>query len=211
MTSSNGRPHFTPWDERALPRAISVEESARRAGIYAAIEERLAALLEQWSNTLDGDARTVLGRHARNHAWHVSLLREQLSDGADAGGEPPKEVAAFLDALGSPSGPEQAVELLTGVYRVALPRVIAAYTYWVRALGTAAAESDGRWFEFILKDLFDSVRDGELLLQALLDADAAVQRSADRRTELEQHLVSAGGLAGPDTLGAVSAQEVTSR
>lgn len=211
MTSANGRPHFTPWDERALPRAISAEESARRAGIYATVEERLAGLLEDWGALLDGDARIVLSRHARNHAWHVSLLREQLSDGADTSAQPPAEVASFLDALGSPSGPDQAIELLAGVYRVALPRLISAYTYWSRALGSDAADSDGRWFEFIFTDLFDSVRDGELVLQALLDGDDAVQRAADRRAELEQHMVSAGGLAGPDTLGALSAQEVASR
>lgn len=208
MSSSNGRPHFTPWDERALPRAISAEESARRAGLFASIEERLASLLEERSAVLAGDASTILRRHARSLAWHATLLREQLSDGADASAAPAPQVQAFLDALGSPSGADQAVELLTGVYRVALPRVIAAYTYWSRAIGSDAADSDARWFEFIMKDLFDAVRDGELVLQALLDGDAAVQRSADRRVELETHLVAAGGLAGPDTLGAVSAQEV---
>lgn len=209
--STNGRPHFTPWDERALPRAISPEDSARRAGVFATVEERLASLLEEWAGVLDGDARVVLGRHARNHAWHAQLLREQLADGADLGAEVPAEVRSFLDALAAPSGAEQAIELLTGVYRVALPRLIAAYTYWSAALGSSAADSDARWFEFIFKDSFDGIRDGELVLQALLTGDDMVQRSADRRVELEKYLVSAGGLAGPDTLGGKAAQEVTAR
>ena len=209
--STNGRPHFTPWDERALPRAISAEDSARRAGIFAAIEERLAGLLEEWAGVLDGDARTVLGRHARNHAWHAQILRNELSDGAADPSPLPAQVAQLLDALAAPMVPGEALELLSGVYRVVLPWLIAGYTYWSRALGSAAADNDARWFEFVFKDCFDAVRDGELVLQALLDGDAAVQRVADRRAQLETLLVSAGGLAGPDTLGGPAAQEVTAR
>lgn len=207
MTTSNGRPHFTPWDERALPRAISAEESARRAGIFAVVEERISGLLEQWSTVLGGDAATVLAKHAEHHKWHAALLREQLADGASVA-TPEGEVAAFLDALGAPDGAAQAIEFLTGIYRVALPRKIAAYTYWSRALGASASGSDARWFEFVFKDEFDSIRDGELVLQALLVGDDEVQRSAARRAELEKYLVHAGGLAGPDTLGGATAQEV---
>lgn len=206
--TNNGRPHFTPWDERALPRAISPEESARRAGVFAVVEERIAGLLEQWSTMLDGDAATVLAKHAKHHAWHASLLRDQLTDGGRAA-EPEAEVASFLDALGSPNGAAEAIEFLTGIYRVALPRKIAAYTYWSRALGASASGGDARWFEFVFKDEFDSIRDGEMVLQALLVGDDEVQRSAARRAELEKYLVHTGGLAGPDTLGGAAAQEVS--
>ena len=66
------------------------------------------------------------------------------------------------------------------------------------------ADADQRWYEMILKDSFDSIRDGELLLQSLLlqAGEDGVQRSADRKAELEKLMVKAGGLVGPDSLGA---------
>jgi hypothetical protein len=113
------------------------------------------------------------------------------------------DLAAFLDAVAEPKDGAQAIELLTGVYRVLLPRAITAYTYFLTALGGDATDADQRWYELILKDSFDAIRDGELLLQSLLGqgGEAAVQRSADRRAQLEALMVKTGGIVGPDSLG----------
>lgn len=196
------RPAFAPWDVRTSPRIVSPEESARRVRIFASVEEQAAQLLESFSGSIDSDhGRTTLARHARNHAHHGELLRERVADAAGTKGDAIEDeaTAAFVAALAA----DDPIDFLTGIYRVLLPRAITAYTYFVRALGSDAADADQRWYDLILKDSFDAVRDGELLLQSLLGegGEAAVQRSADRRAQLEAQMVKAGGLVGPDSLG----------
>jgi hypothetical protein len=200
------RPSFAPWDERTSPRIVSPEESARRVRAFAAVEEKASQLLDAFAGSMAEDhAQATLARHARHHAFHAELLRERVADASGSKGDAPDDadLAAFLDAVGEPKGADSAIELLTGVYRVLLPRAITAYTYFLTALGSDASDADQRWYEMILKDSFDSIRDGELLLQSLLlqAGEDGVQRSADRKAELEKLMVKAGGLVGPDSLG----------
>lgn len=200
------RPSFAPWDVRTSPRIVSPEESARRVRTFAAVEERVADVLDAFAGSMAEDhAKTTLARHARHHAFHAELLRERVADASGSKGEAPEDadLAAFLDAVAEPKDAGSAIELLTGVYRVLVPRAITAYTYFLTALGGDATDADQRWYELILKDSFDSIRDGELLLQSLLleGGDDAVQRSADRRAQLEALMVKTGGLVGPDSLG----------
>jgi hypothetical protein len=200
------RPAFAPWDERTASRILSKDESARRVRAFAAVEEKAAELLDAFAGSMAEDhAKTTLARHARHHAFHGELLRGRVADASGSKGDAAEDadLASFLDAVGEPKGADQAVEFLTGIYRVLLPRAITAYTYFLTALGGDASDADERWYQMILKDSFDGIRDGELLLQSLLGqgGDAAVQRSADRRAQLEALMVKAGGLVGPDSLG----------
>lgn len=202
MSPERSRPAFAPWDERVAPRSIPSDESARRIRTFAAVEERLAGLLDRFAGVIDEPhAKATLARHARQHAWHVGIFRDALEDSAGDTAIDDPGVAAFLDAVGEPADAASTIEFLTGVYRVLIPRKIAAYTYFMRALGGDANDSDARWFEFMLKDEFDSLRDGELLLQSLLTAPGAVERSARRRAQLEARMVELGGLVGAATLG----------
>lgn len=196
------RPAFAPWDVRTAPRILSPEESARRVRTFAAAEERASQLLEIFAASIDSEhGQAMLTRHARHHAYHAELLRGRVADASGSAGDTVEDpaVAAFLDALQA----DDAIDVLTGIYRVLLPRAISAYTYFVRGLGGDAADADQRWYDLIVKDLFDGVRDGELLLQSLLleGGEAAVQRSADRKAQLETLMLTAGGLVGPDSLG----------
>jgi hypothetical protein len=200
------RPAFAPWDVRTSPRIVSPEESARRVRTFAAVEERASQLLEAFAGSIGvPHAKATLERHAKHHAYHAELLRQRVADAAGSPGDTVEDadVAAFLDAVGEPKDGAQAVEFLTGVYRVLVPRAITAYTYFLTALGADAADADERWYGLILKDLHDGIRDGELLLQTLLleGGDDAVQRAADRRAQLEALILKAGGIVGPDSLG----------
>jgi hypothetical protein len=143
------------------------------------------------------------------------VLRQRVADAAGSAGDAVEDasVAAFLDAVGEPKDGAQAVEFLAGIYRVLVPRTITAYTYFLTALGADAADADERWYGLILKDLHDGIRDGELLLQTLLQegGDDAVQRAADRREQLETLILEAGGIVGPDSLGGatITSKETT--
>ena len=203
---TTNRPAFAPWDERNLARILSAEESARRVRTLAAVEERAAQLLEAFAPSMaEPHAQATLARHAKHHAFHVEILRDRVADASGAEGDTIEDadVAAFVDAVAEPKDASQAIELLTGVYRVLVPRAITAYTYLLTALGSDAADADERWYQLILRDLHDGIRDGELLLQNLLgpEGEAGVRRSADRRAQLETLILKAGGLVGPDSLG----------
>ena len=195
------RPHFAPWDEREWPRVLSAEEGARRVRIFRQVEARQAQLFEQWAALVtEPHLQTSLKRHARHAEWHAFLWHNAVADSDGNESEDP-EVTAFLDAVAATQGVDQTVEFLTGMYRVLIPRKIAAYTYYQRAIGTEDSDADWRWIDFILKDEFDAIRDGELSLQSLLAGDAEVERSANRKAELELMMLKAGGLVGPDSLG----------
>jgi hypothetical protein len=196
------RPHFAPWDEREWPRLLSDPEGARRVAIFAAVERRQAELLDDWATTVtEPHIATILERHARHARWHADVWQQQVADGANANGASDPDLAAFLDKVADAKGAEQTIEFLTGIYRVLIPRKVTAYTYYQRAIGTENTDADTRWIDFILKDELDAIRDGELALQTLLADANDVERSAQRRVELETLMVKTGGLAGPDTLG----------
>ena len=208
------RPQFAPWDDRSLSRIVSPEESARRVRTFAAVEERASQLLEAFSPTIEADhAKATLARHARHLAYHAEVLRQRVADASGSPGDTVEDadVAAFLDAVGEPKDAAQTVELLTGIYRVLLPRLTSAYTYFLTALGADAADADERWYGLIQKDIQDCLRDGELLLQNLLlvGGESAVKRAADRRAQLEALILKSGGIVGPDSLGGITQKETT--
>ena len=53
----------------------------------------------------------------------------------------------------------------------------------------------------VRQDEFDDWREGEMLLQSLIETPEEVERAANRERELEQLMVAAGGIAGPGSIG----------
>ena len=129
------RAAFAPWDRRELPGLFSVEESARRVGTYKWLEMRLFEALGGWVATVpELDVKLVLGRHCYHHAWHAELMDKRLPELREMNTErlcepANDEMVTFVDALREPEAPEHTIEKLVGVFRVLLPRKIAAYTY----------------------------------------------------------------------------------
>src|SRR5690349_24930999 len=111
------------------------------------------------------------------------------------------ELVAFVDAMTEPEAPEMTIEKLVGVYRVLIPHKIAAYTYHLNNTSTITDAPTIRSLKFALQDEFEDWRDGEMLLQSLLDTPEKVQRAHKRQAELEALVVASGGVAGPGSLG----------
>lgn len=202
------RSPFAPWDRRELPGLFTVDESARRVGHYKWIEMRLFEALGGWVATVpELDVKTTLGRHCYHHAWHAELWHKRLPElremNPDRLTKPPNpEMEAFVAALTEPEAHEKTIEKLVGVYRVLLPRKIAAYTYHLNATSRITDAPTIRSLGFILQDELTDWREGEMLLQALIETDDEVERAARRQAELETLLRRAGGIAGPGTLSA---------
>jgi hypothetical protein len=201
------RPAFAPWDRRELPGLFGVVESARRVGNYKWIEMRLFEALGGWVATVpELDVKLVLGRHCYHHAWHAELWNKRLPElremNTERLTEPPNDaIVAFVDAVRDPEAPELTIEKLVGVYRVLIPRKIAAYTFHLNATSRITDAPTMRSLKFILQDEFDDWREGEMLLQSLIESPEEVERAANRQRELEQLIVEAGGITGPGTIG----------
>jgi len=204
---STARPAFAPWDTRQLPGAFSVEESAARVGHYKWIEMRLFEVLGGWVATVpELDVKMKLGTHCYHHAWHAELWHKRLPELREMNPErltvpPNDEMVAFVDALTEPEAPELTIEKLVGVYRVLIPHKIAAYTYHLNNTSSITDAPTQRSLKFILQDEYDDWRDGEMILQSLIQTDDDVDRAIRRQGELERLIVKAGGIAGPGSIG----------
>ena len=201
------RAPFAPWDRRELPGLFSVEETARRVGNYKWAEMRLFEVLGGWVATVpELDVKMVLGRHTYHHAWHSELWHKRLPELREMNPDrltlPANDAfATFMDAVREPEAPELTIEKLVGVYRVLIPRFIAAYTFHKNGTSRITDAPTIRSLDFALQDEFEDWRDGEMLIQSLLDTPEKVERASKRQEELEKLCLASGGIAGPGSLG----------
>ena len=190
-----------------MPGLFGVVETARRVGNYKWIEMRLFEALGGWVATVpELDVKLVLGRQCYHHAWHAELWNKRLPElremNTDRLTEPPNdEMIQFVDALRDPEAPELTIEKLVGVYRVLIPRKVAAYTFHMNATSKITDAPTIRSLNFVLQDEMEDWREGEMLLQSLIQTPEEVERAAKRQQELEELIRRAGGITGPGTLG----------
>jgi hypothetical protein len=200
------RAAFAPWDRRDLPGAFTVEETAKRVGHYKWVEMKTFEVLGGWIATVpELDVKMRLGTHCYHHAWHADLwnkrlpeLREMNTDRLTA---PADGMQAFFDALTEPEAQELTIEKLVGVYRVLIPHKIAAYTYHLNNTSTITDAPTIRSLKFILQDEFEDWRDGEMLIQSLIETPEEVDRAAAHQVRLEKLVLAAGGVVGPGSIG----------
>lgn len=205
--ASKARAPFAPWDRREIAGAFSVEETARRAGHYKWTEMKLFEALGGWIATVpELDVKMRLGTHCYKHAWHAELWHKRLPELREMNPDrltlPANDaMVRFIDAMTEPESPDQTIEKLVGVYRVLIPRFIAAYTYHMNNTSEITDMPTIRTIKFILQDEFDDLRDGEMLLQSLIDSPEEADRAAAHQARLEKIMVEAGGITGPGSIG----------
>jgi hypothetical protein len=201
------RPPFAPWDRRELPGSFTVEETARRVGHYKWIEMKLFEALGGWIATVpELDVKMRLGTHCYHHAWHADLWNKRLPELREMNPDrltvpANDELVAFVDALTEPEDPSLTIEKLVGVYRVLIPHKVAAYTYHRNNTSRITDAPTIRSLGFILQDEIEDWRDGEMLIQSLLDTDEDIDRATAHQNRLEKLRRAAGGIAGPGSIG----------
>jgi hypothetical protein len=209
---STVRPPFAPWDRRDLPGMFDVKETARRVGNYKWTEMKLFEALGGWIATVpELDVKMRLGTHCYHHAWHAELWEKRLPELREMKTErltvPANEaMVRFIEAMTEPEAPELTIEKLVGVYRVLIPRSIAAYTYHRNNTSEITDAPTIRSINFILQDEIEDWRDGEMLLQSLITTPDHIRRAAEHQQRLEQIMVEAGGITGPGSIGSAEAQ-----
>ena len=152
------------------------------------------------------DVKMRLGTHCYHHAWHADLWYKRLPELREMKPERltvPANAAMerFIEAMTEPEAPELTIEKLVGVYRVLIPRFIAAYTYHRNNTSEITDAPTIRSINFILQDEFDDWRDGEMLLHSLSPTPDHVRRAAEHQAALEAIMVDAGGITGPGSIG----------
>jgi hypothetical protein len=101
---------------------------------------------------------------------------------------PDPAAAAWTNALGALEG---TVERLAGAYRVAVPRLVAAYEQGRASLTQTADSSSLRTLDLVVRDLEADWREGEFALQLLL-VDAAGIGAASAAVNRLETLIVAG-------------------
>src|SRR4051795_10453491 len=200
------RPAFAPWDRRELPGAFTVDETARRVGHYKWVESRLFEALGGWIATgPELDVKMRLGAHCYHHAWHADLWNKRLPELREMNTErltlPAPGMEEFMAAMTEPEAADRTIEKLVGVFRVLLPHKIAAYTYHLNNTSTITDAPTIRSLKFALQDEFDDFRDGEMLIQSLIETEEEVDRAMAHQGRLEKLMLAAGGIAGSGSIG----------
>jgi hypothetical protein len=183
---------------------LLLEEAALRAGGHRWVESRLFEILGGWvSSTDDLDAKLLFDRHSQHHAWRGDQWWDRLPVLADvdrpglvvAPSAQVAEVAAALVAL------EGTIPRLAGAYRLALPRLVAAYEEHRLKASPPSDEAMIRTLDIVLPDAGADWREGEVLLQQRLADETQVQLAADTVARLERLLVKGRGDAVPGPWG----------
>ncbi len=201
------RTPFAPWDRRELPGRFSVEETAKRVGHYKWVEMKVFEMMGGWVATVpELDIKLRLGTHCYHHAFHSELWHKRLPElremNPDKMTVPPNpEFETFIEALMAPEAADQTIEKMVGLYRVLLPHLIAAYTFHKNNTSTITDSPTIRSIDFCLQDDMEEWREGEMVVQSLLETDEQVDRAAAHQAKLTKLMLAAGGVAGPGSVG----------
>jgi len=201
------RAPFAPWDRREIPGTFSVVASSLKDNNYKWIETKLFEVLGGWVATVpELDVKMRLGTHCYHHAWHAELWHKRLPELREMNPDrltvpANDELVAFVDAMTGPEAPGETIEKLVGVYRVLIPHKIAAYTYHLNNTSTITDAPTIRSLKFALQDEFEDWRDGEMLIQSLIETDEEIDRATAHQAKLEKLMLAAGGIAGPGSIG----------
>jgi hypothetical protein len=192
-------------------RALTLDHSARLAGGFRWVEQRLFEVMGKWSLTYpDPSVQIFLDTHSLRHGWHADLWRDRLpvmaGSDPDAWTRPPGATAELFDRLGAEVGedgsggeadPEgSAVVGLAGLYRVVLPRLMTTYALR-QELATPVADGPAlRVLSLVMRDDLEEWLAGERLVEAQLDRRDLVERAHRFQAELEAMVVGTAPAPG---------------
>ena len=150
--------------------AETLEESARRIGQHAWIEQRLFEILGAWVTAVpELEAKAVLATQSYHHAWHAELWHGLLPSvphihAPDLVTPADATIAEQIDSLAAATG---TVEKLAGLYEVVLPALIDAYTEHLERTTPVTDGPSIRALRLVLADEEADARTGERVLQSL--------------------------------------------
>lgn len=178
----------------------SVDENVRRLLRLHWAERRLMrVMIAHLASEPVWEVKCALALHQWYAAQHVDALRARIAemrnpvppldhapDGAEA-------LDVFFDEL---LRPRDTVELMTGVYRVALPALAEAYEEHHAGANPLVDHPTRRLVELAMQDVEEALGWGERALHVLTSSDDARAHSDAWAAHLSAYLGAAGGVAG---------------
>jgi hypothetical protein len=185
--------------EEAARVGFSVDENVTRLLRYQWAERRLMAIMAaHLPATPIWEVKGALGLHLWQAAEHVEALRQRVG-----------EMRHPVPSLDTPPDPDldqffeellrsgDVVELVTGIYRVTIPALAAAYRGHLEATNVLVDHPTRRVLRFALLELEEGAAWGERALAALLASDPGARPVAEQWAEhLDAWLRAARGIAG---------------
>jgi hypothetical protein len=171
---------------------VLLDEASRLIGGHEWSESRLFETLGGWvSSTDEPEIKLLFDRHSQHHAWRAQQWWDRLPVLADVERQrliqpPTPAAAAAATALAQLDG---SVARMAGVYRVALPRLFAAYHHHRLRADPASDASAIRTLALLMPDVAGDWREGEVLLQLLLHDPTSVDRAAAAVASVERMLL----------------------
>ncbi len=187
---------FDIYASYRLMGAFNVGQTARLLARYHYIEAQLMrvaagklACLPEW------EIKCLLGRHLWQDSLHANEFQLRLIDlrwPRKAPLHPGQSTVRLLALLDESPG---SAALLTAIYRVVKPRLVAAYTAHLAAAAPLADEPTALILQRLIAEEQQHIREGQALLESLPGADMAEARAWQQQIEASADEV--GSLAAP--------------
>jgi hypothetical protein len=170
------------------------------------MESQLFSLLGAWVAPIpELDAKALVAEHAEHAAWRAQRWFEVVpAPGTDPGTgvAAPEGASAIVELSASlGAGEDRTVEKLAVVYRVLLPRLLAAYTAHLDWSPVVSEGAVRRLLVIAAGDVSADLAHGERLLQAVADAEPPARRARAAVDALDDVVTAQGGLLGPGSVG----------
>jgi hypothetical protein len=185
----------------------SVDENVRRLLRYHWVERGLmTTMLAHLASTPTWEVKCALALHQWQSSLRIDGLRKRVSEMRSPA--PPLDTApesaidGFVEEL---LRPRDEIELLTGIYGVALPAIANAYTTHLARTNPLVDHPTRQLLRPALVDVDEALAWGAVAVAALLRNDAAAAaRAGEWRMHLSTYLLAAGGIGGDQDAPAAS-------
>jgi bacterioferritin (cytochrome b1) len=184
---------------------FSVDENVRRLlRLHWAERQVMRTLVAHITSTPEWEVKCAMCLHQWHCAEHAEMLRRRIVEmrhpAPNLDAPPDAELDAFLGEL---LRSENTLELLVGIYDVALPGIRDAYRAHIAHTNQLVDHPTRRLMRLILVDVEEAIEWGQRALAAFANGDetADVGENGRRwRAHLQEYLRAAGGIAGEDEL-----------
>ncbi|HUQ98852.1 MAG TPA: hypothetical protein VM166_05305 [Gemmatimonadaceae bacterium] len=176
----------------------SVDENVERLRRLHWTERRLMhAMLAHIPSTPEWELKCALSLHQWYCAQHCDWLRNRIAEMRQPMPSLEESPNAGLDAfLEEVLRSQTTIELLTGIYRVALPALREAYSHHVHTTNPLVDHPTRRFMRFALLEVTEAIEWGAAALDAMTHDASAREGATSWQQHLELYLDSARGIAG---------------
>lgn len=197
---SNGIPPLAglaSYEEAMVP-GLSVDENVDRLRRYNFVEKRLYQLAAAMMNpTPEWEIKGALSLHLYLDGEHGQAIRQRVAElrrpPLYLDRSPDSALEAVMDELQWSSN---SVELLTGIFAVVRPALLAAYREHLAKINPVFDYPTARMLRQIIEDESQMMEWGRAALAALLVSDEDRHLSDSWEAHLNAYLNAAGGISG---------------